>query len=122
MMAYQVDDIGSKVTHIYPQGTTVDTIVIEDTCIVCGSTYIGIREEVGQILAQHSIVHNKETESMTLESAMQNESNREQFESHMVALSMLYENHDELRITLVTELKLFLLHRVGIRLGGGGEV
>ena len=54
-MAFTNDNIGDEIELTYPQGTTFTTIVVENTCPVCGDTYIGPKEEVAHLLAQKDI-------------------------------------------------------------------
>ena len=113
------EDIGETVSLRYPQGTTFDTEIVEETCIVCGSHYIGPREEVAHLMAQHSIIHGNEAEQMMLSvSHMDSQEQREQFESHIVGMSHIYEAHPDMRVKIMTALQVCLSRFASIKMVG----
>lgn len=119
MMAWTHEDIGRTVSVTYRHGTSFDTEVVEDTCIVCGSHYIGPREEVAHLKAQHIIIHSNEAEQMMLSvSHMDSQEQREQFESHIVGMSHIYEAHPDMRVKIMTALQLCLSRFASIKMRG----
>ena len=119
-MTWTEEDIGMTVELQYPQGTKFQTEIVEDTCVICGSHYIGPREEVAHLMAQHSIIHGKEAEQMALGLAqLDDNEKREQFESHVVGISHLYEAHPDLRNKLLVSLQVCLQRYAGISLSRG---
>jgi hypothetical protein len=119
-MTWEHEHIGEIVSLTYPQGTTFDTVIVEDTCSICGSHYIGPREEVAHLMAQHSIIHGKEAEQMVLGlTNLDDNEKREQFESHVVGISHLYEAHADLRTKLLVSLQVCLQRYAGISLSRG---
>lgn len=118
MTKYTEEDIGKVVTHTYPQGTVIETEVVENSCHVCGQSFIGIKEEVAQLLAQHEILHAQESKEMLLSLAhLEPNELREEFEDHIVTISGIYENIPEVRQALMTSLKVCLFQFSTIRLG-----
>ena len=118
MTSYTEEDIGKAVTHTYPQGTVVETEVVENSCHVCGQSFIGIKEEVAQLLAQHEILHAQESKEMLLGVAYLEPSElRQEFEDHIVTISGIFENMPELRQALTTSLKVCLFQFSTVRLG-----
>ena len=129
-MTWTEEDIGMTVELQYPQGTKFQTEIVEDTCVICGSHYIGPREEVAHLMAQHSIIHGKEISAelrpelcryqMALGLAqLDDNEKREQFESHVVGISHLYEAHPDLRNKLLVSLQVCLQRYAGISLSRG---
>jgi len=119
MTGYTEEDIGKIVTRVYPQGTIVETEVVESTCQVCGDSFIGIKEEVAHLLAQHQIIHANEAEQMMLSvSHMDSQEQREQFESHIVGMSHIYEAHPDMRVKIMTALQICLSRFASIKMLG----
>lgn len=117
MMTWSEEDIGKTVSLTYPQGTTFDTEIVEETCVVCGSHYIGPREEVAHLMAQHSIIHGNEAEQMMLGiTHMDSQEQREQFESHIVGMSHIYEAHPDMRVKIMTALQICLNRFASIKM------
>ena len=115
---YDESHIGDTVKVCYPQGTVVETEVVEKSCHVCGQSFIGIKEEVAHLLAQHDILHAQEGKEMMLSLAHLEPSElREEFEDHVVTLSGIYENIPEIRQALMVSLKVCLSQFATLRLG-----
>tara|TARA_R100000322_G_scaffold30544_1_gene19573 strand:+ start:369 stop:743 length:375 start_codon:yes stop_codon:yes gene_type:complete len=118
MTGYTEEDIGKAVTHIFPQGTVVETEVVENSCLICGDSFIGIKEEVGTLIAQHDIIHAQESKEMLLGVAhLESNELQQEFDDHIVTIKGIFENMPELRQALMTSLKVCLFQFSTVRLG-----
>ena len=117
-MSFTVEDIGKEIECTYPQGTKFTTEIVEESCLVCGSTYIGPREEVAHLLAQHTITHGNEVEQLALDvSHLDDFEQRGEFESHIVGIGTLYGKLPaEIRTKVLASLKICLSRFASIRL------
>jgi hypothetical protein len=118
MTGHTEDDIGEIVTCVYPHGTVLETEVVEKSCHVCGQSFIGIKEEVAHLLAQHDILHAQEGKEMMLSLApLEPTELRQEFEDHVVTLSGIFENIPDIRQALMVSLKVCLSQFATLRLG-----
>ena len=116
-MSYTEDDIGKQIKLTYPQGTAFITTIVENTCVICGDTYIGPKEEVAHLLAQHSIIHSNEHEQLVLGiGPLEEDELRGEFEAHAFFLTQFYEEMPDLRRKILASIKLCLARYSGIRL------
>mgnify|MGYP003675335244 CR=1 FL=1 len=115
---YDEKDVDKEVEVIYPRGTLVATIVVQESCVTCGQEYIGIKEEVAHLLAQHSIIHENEAHRDRISiSTMNADEKAEEFQMHVHALEHIWNQGDErLQDKLLIALKLILLKRLGLEL------
>lgn len=121
-MVFTNDNIGDEIELTYPQGTTFTTIVVENTCPVCGDTYIGPKEEVAHLLAQHSIIHGVEVEQHQLGSAHLDDGElRNEFEAHAYMVTQIYEMTPDIRRKILASLKVCLSRYASIRLSMSGD-
>jgi len=119
---YTEDNIGDEVSIRYPHGTLVDTIVVENTCVVCGQSYIGIKEEVAHLLAQHSIIHGNEAEQILMSIAHLDDGERMQlFKSHITGMEHIFEAHPPMRNKVLVALQICLSRFASIQLVNGDD-
>ena len=121
-MTFTVEDIGNEITLTYPHGTTFTTTIVENTCAVCGKTYLGAMEEVAHLLAQHSIIHGGEAEQITMSIAHLDDDERAAlFQSHLEGLRHMYEEHPSMRNKVLISLQICLARYASIHMMGIDE-
>lgn len=104
-------NVGNKVMcDIYEGVAPFESEIVEMTCFDCGTTFVGVREKVAHLIAQHSIIHTHEQKQVLMHIGTLNDKElREDFEVSITSLARLFEEVPDHRRKVHGALKHALL-------------
>ena len=108
--------VGKQVMcDVYDGVAPFESEIVEMTCFDCGTTFVGVREKVAHLIAQHQIIHQHEQKQIQMHvGTLDDQELREDFEVSITSLARLFEEIPDMRRAVHGALKHALL--VGLHL------